>query len=133
LATPEERLQLVRDILEVPEEELDTPFGRIKVRYPTTRDRLEAEASARQLPFWDSLSTEEKTYYVMRELALRILVEPKVEDPSKANELVLEQILNVVIAWYTAKRTYYATRVQPLLEHFLQQTRELLPKSSSIY
>lgn len=143
MSTQEERLNLVREILERPTEtvKLETEQGVIEVvlRYPANKERIEAMLEASKLPEYKELSELEKTSIQMEFLAKRIIQsiringEEKQIDWENGNAVILEQLVTLASSWYQAKRAYWAKQIQPYLLPFLQQTRELLQLSSTTF
>ena len=105
-----------KKLLENTPEELEIPnVGRVKVRMPTLRERLEVKAELKKLPNYDMLSEQEKASWEGMLLAAKCLLEPKLtlEDILNAPEVAIASILNEVSKWYYEK-------VKSVSESFLE-------------
>ncbi|MEM2261395.1 MAG: hypothetical protein QXK24_02975 [Ignisphaera sp.] len=119
---PEEFLQ----ILENNPVELEIKgIGKVLVRFPTTKEKLEAKKELRKLPNYDCLTEEEKAFYEGLLVALKCLEKPKltVDDFLNAPDVKILNLLNHVIAWY-ARRTKEIADELARETGFLQEMRK---------
>ena len=115
-----------KDILENPEEDLEIPgIGLIKVRYPTTRDKMDARIESSKIPGYDSLSSPEKSVEIARRVALKMLVEPKITEDEymNSNDSKMSMILDTISMWYAVKLKELNDKRQDLMNHFLEQMK----------
>ena len=117
------RVMSFKKLLENSPEEIEIPkVGRVKVRMPTLKERLEVKAELKKLPNYDMLTEQEKASWEGMLLAAKCLVEPKltIEDILNAPEVAVASILNEVSKWYYEK-------VQAVTSDFLGRMGERSP------
>jgi hypothetical protein len=116
-----------KDILENPEEELDIPgVGTVLVKYPTTKDKIDARIEAMKQPGFDSLSPTERAMEIGRRISLKMLVNPKIseEDYLNSNDSKMSMILDTISMWYATKLKELNDKRAGLMKHFLEQMKE---------
>ena len=117
------RVMGFKKLLENTPEEIEIPnVGRVKVRMPTLKERLEVKAELKKLPNYDMLTEQERASWEGMLLAAKCLVEPKlsIEDILNAPEVAVASILNEVSKWYYEK-------VRSVSAGFLGEMRERSP------
>jgi len=125
----EEPLVTLAYLLDNPPREIivNTEEGpmKIKIRDPTTQDRINAILEARKDPRWKDMTPEDRNGLILDLIAIKMIVEPKIslEDYYKANSLRLGNILNEVIMDYAKRlRKLTANRAKEI-QDFLEQMR----------
>jgi hypothetical protein len=123
----------LKDILDNSARELNiTGIGIVKVRDPTTRDRIESRVEAKKDSRWTELTEPEKSALVLDLLAIRMVVEPKIslEDYYTANSVTLSNIIDAVIMDYTLRFRKLQGKRSKEIQDFLNQTKEDNQKNS---
>ena len=94
-----------KEKLENTPEVIETAVGKIKVKLPTLRERLEVKAELKKLPNYNLLDDEEKRLYEMYLVALKCIVEPKIslQEFLEAPDVQILAILAEVSKWYADK------------------------------
>jgi len=125
----EEPLITLAYILDNPPREItvrtEKGVRRIKVRDPTTQDRIDAIMQARKDPRWKDMTQEDRNGLIMDFIALKMIVEPKltVENYYKANSLKLANVLSAVVADYTNRLQRLAQQRAKEIQDFLGQKK----------
>jgi len=125
----------LEEILDNSPRELEIPgIGTIKVRDPTTKDRIDSREEAKKDPRWKELSEAEKNALVLDFMAMKIITEPEitVDDYYKANSIKLMNILNAVIIDYTSRYTELQDKRKKEIDSFLERMKASNPESSTI-
>lgn len=120
----------LNDILDNPIEELYIDgFGTLKIRCPTTRDKIEAKADSLKTPGFDSLSSLEQATEVSRRTAVKMIVDPKFseEDYLNSNDVKMSILLDTVSMWYATKIKQLNDKRSKLMEDFLEQMKASSP------
>lgn len=105
----------------------------VKIRDPTTKDKIEVREEARKNPLWKELSPIEQATEISNRLALRMLVEPKMtyEDYLKCPSPKIDTILEA-IAWDYSKRVKkFTEKTRKEIRDFLEQQKEPYRKNST--
>ena len=116
-----------KDILENPEEELDIPgIGVVLVKYPTTKDKIDARIEAIKQPGFDSSSATERAMEIGRRISLKMLVKPSIteEEYLNSNDSKMSIILDTISMWYATKLKELNDKRAGLMKHFLEQMKE---------
>ena len=116
-----------KDILENPEEELDIPgIGIVLVKYPTTKDKIDARIEATKQPGFDTSSTIERAMEIGRRISLKMLIKPSIteEDYLNSNDAKMSMILDTISMWYATKLKELNDKRAGLMKHFLEQMKE---------
>ena len=117
----------IKDLLDNPPRTLEIAgVGKIKIRDPTTRDRIESIDAAKKDPRWKEMTEVEKNALALDYLALRMIVEPKIteEDYFKSNTIILSTIISDVILDYTKKFKKLTDLRSKEIKDFLEQNKE---------
>jgi len=107
--------------------DLEIPgVGVVKVKDPTVLDRIEAKKAAMKHPLWDKMSEDEQGSEIQRQLALRMLVEPKItqEQYLQANDPLMFTILDTVIIDYVMRLKALTDKRKKILQDFLDLMKE---------
>jgi hypothetical protein len=126
----------LEDILLNEPRDLEIPgIGVVKIRDPTVGDRIEAKRAAMEHPLWDKMTEEERGSEIQRQLALRMLVEPKItkEQYLQANDPLLFTILDTVIIDYVMRLKALSDKRQKILKDFLEVMKEGGPLNITRY
>ena len=121
------KILTLNEILDNSPRELDVKgIGIIKVRDPTTKDRIDAKEEAKKDSRWEELSIPEQDALVLDFMALRMIVEPKItiEDYYKANSVTLMNIVNAVIIDYTNRYTILQDKRKKEINDFLDRMKD---------
>jgi len=109
---------------DLPIESLDIT---VKVRDPTTRDKIEVRQEAMKSPLWKDMSDIEQATEISNRLALKMLVEPKItykeylDCPSPKIDAILE-----AVTWDWSQRvTKLTEKTRKSMRDFLQQQRAI--------
>ena len=116
----------LKDLLDNPPRILEiTGIGKVKIKDPTTRDRIDAQQEAKQDPRWKDMSEAERNALVFDYLALKMLVEPKVTPESyfNTNSVLLSNIVSAVVMDYTLKFKKLTDLRSKEIKDFLEQTK----------
>jgi rRNA maturation endonuclease Nob1 len=124
----------LKDILDNTSRDLViTGIGTVKVRDPTTRDRIESRQDAKKDSRWVELTEQEKSALVLDLLALKMITEPAItlEEYYKANSVTLSNIIDAVIMDYTLRFRKLQGKRSKEIADFLNQTKEDNQKNST--
>lgn len=124
---PDSKYITSMDILENPEEELDIPgIGTVLVKYPTTKDKIDARIEAMKQPGFDTSSATEKAMEIGRRISLKMLVNPKIseDDYLNSNDSKMSMILDTISMWYATKLKTLNDKRSSLMKSFLEQMKE---------
>jgi len=105
----------------------------VKIRDPTTQDKIEVRENARKLPYWKELSPLEQATEISNRLAVRMLVEPKLtfEDYKKCPSPKIDAILEAVTWDYSKRIKKFTEHTRKAIRDFLEQERENSLRSST--
>jgi hypothetical protein len=115
----------LQDILENPVEILEIPgIGFVKVRCPTTKEKMDAKREA--LTLCEGMDEFEVKEEQTKLLSLKMLVEPKIsiEQYQNSNDTKLNVILDTIGIWYTLKIKDLNDKRKELIKNFLEQMKE---------
>jgi hypothetical protein len=114
----------LQEILENPVEFLDIPgIGFVKVKLPTTKDKLEAKRIA--IENTKGFDNNDQRVEISRILALKMLVEPQItlEDYLLTNDVKISIILDTIDIWYNLKYKELNDKRKGLIDNFLKVMR----------
>ena len=125
----------LKELLENTERELPVKsLGIIvKVRDPTTQDKIDVRQNSKKHPLWKEMNELEKATEISNRLALKMLANPKVsyEDYKKAPSPKIDAIIEAV-TWDWNKRVMkFTEKTRKEIKAFLEQQRENSLKSST--
>lgn len=105
----------------------------VKVRDPTTQDKIEVRENSKKHPLWKEMTPLEQATEISNRLALRILVEPKVvyEDFKKCPSPKIDTILEAVTWDYSKRVREFTSHTRKEIRTFLEEQREASPKNST--
>jgi len=109
-------------------------IGKVKIRDPTVKDRIDAEVLASKHPRWKEMDKEERTALVTKMVTLKMLIEPKItyEDYLKSNDSTLLAILDTIAMDYALRIRKLSEKRSKMIKDFLSVMREDYLKSSTI-
>jgi len=105
----------------------------VKVKDPTVQDKIDVRTEAMKNPLWDKMSDIEKATEISSRLALRMLVDPKIEyeEYLKCASPKIDAIIEA-INWEWNKRVRKLTsKTRKAIKDFLDQEMEKSLKSST--
>lgn len=115
----------LQEIIENPIEEIDVPgFGKVKVRCPTIKDKLDARKDA--IKITEGLPAEEMEFENSKILSLKMLIEPTItlDEYLNSNDSKISIILDTVSMWYTLRLKALNSKRSGLIKDFLAQMRD---------
>jgi hypothetical protein len=124
--TPENKISLKELLDNEPRElyieDLDLT---IKVRDPTTEDKITARTEAKKLPLWNEMSDLEKATEISTRLALKMIVEPKItyEEYKKCPSPKIDTIIETVLLEWNKRVTMYTDKTRKAMRDFLEQRK----------
>lgn len=106
--------------------------AKVKVRDPTTEDKINVRKEARSHPLWDEMNEMEKADEISKRLALKIIVEPEItyEDYKKCTSPKIDALIEAVLLDWDKRVTKFTEKTRKELRSFLRQMREKSPKGS---
>jgi hypothetical protein len=125
LSTKETTKVSLLDILENTPETIEVPdIGKVSVKCPTAKDKLEAKREA--LKIAAGLSEEDILMEQTRILAIKMIVDPVIslDDYLKSNDNKVTAILDSVHMWYNLKLKALNAKRQEQIRSFLEQMKE---------
>jgi len=99
----------------------------IKVRDPTEGEVREAMEAAKKHPLWESMKEEERLAEIVTQIALRMLVEPRIttENIHEISDIELREILDTVIVYRTMRlKSLTGKKADVEIQRFLEQEKD---------
>lgn len=115
----------LQNILENNAETIEIPdFGFVKVKCPTTKDKLDAKRESIRIT--EGLTDEDTLIEQARILAIKMLVEPEItiEQYLDSNDAKISIILDSVHMWYNLKIKALNAKRQEQIKSFLEVMKE---------
>jgi len=105
----------------------------VKVKDPTTQDKIEVRQEVKKHPLWKDMSELERGIELSNRLALKMLVEPKIsyEEYLKTPSPKIDAIIEAVNLDWLKRIKKFTGKTRKELRDFLEQERESSPKSST--
>jgi len=101
-------------------------IGTIKVKDPSTEDRINSKEEAKKDVRWKEANESEKSALVLDYLALKIIVDPVIPLDAylKGNSVTLTNIIDAVVMDYTLRFRKLQNKRSSELKNFLDQMKE---------
>lgn len=105
----------------------------VKVRDPTTEDKINARIEAKKHPLWNDMNDLEKATEISTRLALKMIVEPEItyDDYKKCPSPKIDTIIEAVLLDWNKRVTMFTDKTRRELRSFLEQQREKSQKTST--
>uniref|UniRef100_A0A6H1ZKX7 Uncharacterized protein n=1 Tax=viral metagenome TaxID=1070528 RepID=A0A6H1ZKX7_9ZZZZ len=93
-----------------------------KVRLPTIKEKLSVREEIKKLPFYDSLTDDEKKLEESKLLAMKMIVEPRMtlSEYLDCPDGKINIILDTVSFWYATKLKILNDKRKDLIDYFLE-------------
>jgi len=122
--TSEQIIRNEPEVLSIPE------WGEITVKLLTEGERREAEIEAMKHPMWDKMDLLEKGRETTRQMAIKMIVEPKLskEEIENSNEQKLGALIYFITQWYREKTDILlGFKAKQEMNSFLEQKKDREP------
>ena len=126
----------LKQLLENEPVEIEVPgVGKVLVREPTRKDRIEAREEVSKLPYYDKLSDSDRLVEIQERLVVKTIVKIKYEDSEEWVDFSWEQyekmplsmsqsIYDVVSAFHVSRMLALYKKREKTMQDFLQQMKE---------
>jgi hypothetical protein len=93
-----------------------------KVRLPTIKEKLSVREEVKKLPFFDTLTDDDKKLEESKLLAMKMIVEPHMtlNDYLECPDGKINIILDTVSLWYATKLKILNDKRKDLIDYFLE-------------
>lgn len=114
----------IEDILDNAPEEFEVPgIGFVKLRLPTTKEKLDARIEVSKTIGYSEMNEVEKKTEFARILALKMIQDPviSIEQYLGSNDVKMSILLDTVSIWYSRKLKELNDKRSKLVKDFLDQ------------
>ena len=98
-------------------------LGKIKVRDPTKRDRMEATNEAIKMSNWEQLTELEKSVEIQNRVSLKMIIEPKITEEQYLNssDIKINKVIESISLDYTKRIVEINKDRKRIIQDFLSQ------------